>query len=236
MRNKFTAALYFCLPFLFINCESKNQPTNKNTQTQTSSKHLPDPTVKRYIGLFSVGSKGALFRPCASKDSVQWTVIDSTGEMAKMYKNIYAYGYDNQTVMAFINGSLLGKNNEGVTDNTLKISKVEHLEAKDWDGYCLGFEFVIFGSEPFWAVEISPKEKYIDFNDEPNQKFHHFKYVPPVVVNDIRTYETTSFDGSETLKIVIKPEDCSDKANPKPYPFKAEVTLNGKVYNGCAQW
>jgi uncharacterized membrane protein len=235
MRNILLAALYFCLPFLFINCESKNPPTNNNTQNSTSTKHLPDTVVKRYVGLFSMGTHGPSFRPCASKDSVQWLVIDSTGEMAKMYKNIYTYGYDNQTVMAFISGSLLGKTTDGY-DNTLRITKIDHLAAKDWDGYCLGFEFVIFGSDPYWAVEISPKEKYIDFNDEPSQKFHHFKYVKPVIVNDIRTYETTSFDGLEMLKIVINPEDCSDKANPKPYPFKAEVTLNGKVYNGCAQW
>jgi uncharacterized membrane protein len=235
MRNIFTAALYFCLPFLFINCESKSKPTNNNSQNLTSSKHLPDSTVKRYVGLFSMGSKGPSFRSCASKDSVQWYVIDSTGELEKMYKNVYAYSYDNQTVMAFLYGSLLGKNTEGY-DNTLLVKKIDHLAAKDWDGYCLGFEFVIFGSDPFWAVEISPKEKYIDFNDDVNQKFHHFKYAKPVIVNDIRTYETVSFDGAETLKIVIKPEDCSDKANPKPYPFKAEVTLNGKVYNGCAQW
>ncbi len=235
MRNKFTAALYFCLPFLFINCESKNQPTNNNSQNLNLSKHLPDPTVKRYVGLLSMGSKGVSFRSCASKDSVQWMIIDSTGELGKMYKNVYAYGYDNQTVMAFLYGSLKGKNMDGY-DNTIQVTKIDHLDAKDWDGYCLGFEFVIFGSDPFWAVEISPKENYIDFNDEPNQKFHHFKYTKPVVVNDIRTYETVSFDGEETLKIVIKPEDCSDKANPKPYPFKAEVILNGKVYNGCAQW
>jgi uncharacterized membrane protein len=235
MRNIFTAALYFCLPFLFINCESKSKPNNNNSQNLTSSKHLPDSTVKRYVGLFSMGSKGPSFRSCASKDSVQWYVIDSTGELEKMYKNVYAYSYDNQTVMAFLYGSLLGKNTEGY-DNTLLVKKIDHLAAKDWDGYCLGFEFVIFGSDPFWAVEISPKEKYIDFNDDVNQKFHHFKYAKPVIVNDIRTYETVSFDGAETLKIVIKPEDCSDKANPKPYPFKAEVTLNGKVYNGCAQW
>jgi uncharacterized membrane protein len=235
MRNIFTAALYFCLPFLFINCESKSKPTNNNSQNLTSPKHLPDSTVKRYVGLFSMGSNGPSFRSCASKDSVQWRVIDSTGEIEKMYKNVYAYSYDNQTVMAFLYGSLLGKNNEGY-DNTLLVKKIDHLAAKDWDGYCLGFEFVIFGSDPFWAVEISPKEKYIDFNDDVNQKFHHFKYVKPVIENDIRTYETVSFDGAETLKIVIKPEDCSDKANPKPYPFKAEVTLNGKVYNGCAQW
>jgi uncharacterized membrane protein len=235
MRNIFTAALYFCLPFLFINCESKSKPTNNNSQNLTSSKHLPDSTVKRYVGLFSMGSKGPSFRSCASKDSVQWHVIDSTGEIEKMYKNVYAYSYDNQTVMAFLYGSLLGKNTEGY-DNTLLVKKIDHLAAKDWDGYCLGFEFVIFGSDPFWAVEISPKEKYIDFNDDVNQKFHHFKYVKPAIENDIRTYETVSFDGAETLKIIIKPEDCSDKANPKPYPFKAEVTLNGKVYKGCAQW
>lgn len=235
MRNIFFTALHLCFSLIFINCESSTKPTNNNPQTPADTKSLPDPTVKRYVGLYSNGTKGKFFRPCASKDSVQWAVVDSTGEMASLYKNIYPYSYDNQTVMAYVNGSLLGKNTEGYA-NTIKINKVNRLEAKDWDAYCLGFEFVIFGTNPYWAVEISPKEQYIDFNDEPNLKFHHFRYVKPVLQNDIRTYETVSYDGKETLKIVIKPEDCSSKANPKPYPFSAKITLNGKVYNGCAQW
>ena len=224
------------LLLLIIACESK---TNTSEKSVTEAVVKPDGTkadteVKRYIGLFSYGSKGSFFRPCG-RDSTMWAVMDSSGEMATRYKTVYQYGYDNQSVMAFIDGSLLGKLTEGV-DNVLKINKLVKLEQKDWDGYCMGFEFVIFGSKPFWAVEISPKEQYIDFNDEANLKYHHFKYVKPVINGDVRTYETVSFDGQETLKIVISKGQCKDDSNPKPYPFSGQVILNGKVYNGCAQW
>ena len=224
------------LLLLIIACESK---TNTSEKSVTEAVVKPDGTkadteVKRYIGLFSYGSKGSFFRPCG-RDSTMWAVMDSSGEMATRYKTVYQYGYDNQSVMAFIDGSLLGKSTNE-TDNVLKINTLVKLEQKDWDGYCMGFEFVIFGSKPFWAVEISPKEQYIDFNDEANLKYHHFKYVKPVINGDVRTYETVSFDGQETLKIVISKGQCKDDSNPKPYPFSGQVILNGKVYNGCAQW
>ena len=224
------------LLLLIIACESK---TNTSEKSVTEAVVKPDGTkadteVKRYIGLFSYGSKGSFFRPCG-RDSTMWAVMDSSGEMATRYKTVYQYGYDNQSVMAFIDGSLLGKSTNE-TDNVLKINTLVKLEQKDWDGYCMGFEFVIFGSKPFWAVEISPKEQYIDFNDEANLKYHHFKYVKPITEGDTRTYETVSFDGKETLKIVITKGPCKDDSNPKPYPFSGQVILNGKIYNGCAQW
>ena len=217
---------------LFTACQ--NAPSKDNKTDVINEKVKPDNKVQRYIGLFSYGSKGSFFRPCG-RDSTRWAVIDSSNEMVSRYKTVYQYGYDNQSVMAFVDGSLLGKSTDGV-DNILKINKLVKLEQKDWDGYCMGFEFVIFGSQPFWAVEISPKEQYIDFNDEANLKYHHFKYVKPVIVGDVRTYETVSFDGQETLKIVISKGQCKDESNPKPYPFSGQVILNGKIYNGCAQW
>ncbi len=218
---------------LFSACQ--NAPAKDNTQANvTDIKSAPDAKTKRYIGLLSHGSAGTFFRPCG-RDSTRWAVVDSTNEAVMLYKKTYQYGYDNQSVMAFVDGSLLGKTVDG-TDNTLVINKIDKIVSKDWDGYCMGFEFVIFGSRPFWAVEISPKENYIDFNDEPNLRYHHFKYVKPVIEGDVRTYETVSFDGKETLKVVITKGKCMDDSNPKPYPFSGQVTLNGKVYNGCAQW
>ena len=225
----------FLILFVLNIVACKNETKPKEQAPVVDTKTAANPQVKRYIGLFSFGTAGSYFRPCGL-DSTRWAVIDSSGDMVKKYRTVYQYGYDNQSVMAFVQGALSGKNTEGGTDNTLKINAIEKMEQKDWDGYCMGFEFVIFGSKPFWAVEISPKEQYIDFNDEPNLKYHHFKYVKPIQVGKTRTYETVSFDGKETLKIVITDENCKDESNPKPYPFSGQVTLNGKIYNGCAQW
>jgi uncharacterized membrane protein len=224
--------LFFLFLFLFA-CKNDPPPKQKPVAV-VDAKTLPDPTVKRYIGLLSHGTAGTTFRPCG-KDETHWAIEDPSGEAIKRYKKVYQYGYNNQSVMAFVNGSLLGKTIDSL-DNTLKISNIEKLEQKDWDGYCMGFEFVIFGSKPFWAVEVSPKEGYIDFNDEKHHRYHHFRYVKPDIENGVRTYRTASFDGTETLKIVITEKDCKDKSNPKPYPFCGEVTLNETVYKGCAQW
>jgi uncharacterized membrane protein len=241
MKN---STLIFIIFSIFTACKNEAKPPQK-AEAVVDTKSLPDPTVKRYIGLLSHGTKGTFFRPCG-KENTLWGVEDASGEAIKRYKTVYQYGYDNQSVMAFVEASLLGKNSEqkatpspsdteGV-DNTLKISKIEKLEQKDWDGYCFGFEFVVFGSKPFWAVEISPKEGYIDFNDEKNLRYHHFRYVKPEIEGETRTYRTGSFDGTETLKIVIKKQPCKDKSSPKPYPFCGEVTLNETLYKGCAQW
>lgn len=224
-------SLFFTI--FLISCQESSNKDNKQLST-AETKSAPDAEVKRYIGLLSHGSAGTFFRPCG-RDSTRWAVEDATGELVAKYKSVYAYGYDNQSVMAFVDASLLGKTVEG-TDNTIKIVKTDKLLQKDWDGYCMGFEFVIFGSKPFWAVEISPKEQYIDFNDEANLRYHHFKYVKPIIEGDTRTYETVSFDGKESLKIVITKSKCKDDSNPKPYPFSGQITLNGKVYNGCGQW
>ncbi len=223
--------LFFTISFL--SCQESASKENKQA-VAVDTKSAPDAEVKRYIGLLSHGTGGTFFRPCG-RDSTRWAVEDVTGEIAAKYKTVYPYGYDGQSVMSYVDASLLGKTVDG-TDNTIKIVKTEKIVQKDWDGYCMGFEFVVFGSKPFWAVEISPKEQYIDFNDEANLRYHHFKYVKPIIEGDVRTYETVSFDGKETLKIVITKSKCMDDSNPKPYPFSGKVNLNGKVYNGCGQW
>ncbi len=229
---------FLLLFFLLYACQSNSKETNNKVLENQNPLSQPNAEVKRYVGLLSMGSAGAYFRPCINAQTL-WAVVDSSGQaIAAQHKKVYQYGYDNQSVMAFVDGSLLGKaqNADSSVSNILKINKLDKLAQKDWDGYCLGFEFVIFGSKPFWAVEISPKEQYIDFNDEPNLKYHHFKYVQPVINGDVRTYETESFDGTEKLKVVISKGSCKDDSNPKPYPFSAQVILNGKIYNGCAQW
>jgi uncharacterized membrane protein len=225
------------LLFVIWACSNQTQPNNAATQAVPSSQ-LPNAEVKKYIGMVGSTAEGIFFRQCG-KDTVSYAVMDSTGEIIKRIKAALPYGYEGQTVMATVEGTLKGKATEGVAaryDNVLTVHKITALAAKDWDGYCFGFEFVVFGTEPFWAVEIAKREGYIDFNDAGNEKYYHFKYNEPLREGDTTTYESVGFDGTGSIKIVIKKEKCNDGMSEKAYPFSATVSLNGKMYKGCAQW
>jgi hypothetical protein len=113
----------FLLIIISLNACNDTSKTPSDNVSNVDIKTAPNDTVRTYIGLISHGSAGSFFRPCG-RDSTRWAIVDSTGKMIDTYKKVYQYGYDNQSVMAFVQGSLLGRNRDAATDNTLKISQI----------------------------------------------------------------------------------------------------------------
>jgi uncharacterized membrane protein len=231
--------VYLFLIILIINaCQSSDNTSQKNASdtVKQDENTLPNLEQKPYFGLYSLDSK--TMRICG-KDSVIYYVEDSANILTEAYTKTLRYRYPDQSAYVQVVGSLKGKNTEGVAaqyTNTLSVSKVNKCEMKSWENNCFGFDFVGFGNKPFWNVDISKKLQLIDFNDIMNEKYYHFNYTVPKVEGDITTFESTDATGKMPIKIVIKKGTCNDGVNEKNYHFSCEVTLNGKVFKGCAQW
>lgn len=93
-----------------------------------------------------------------------------------------------------------------------------------------GIDFFALGNEPFWLMEID-NDKQISFLRVDSTAPTVFAYVPAVQQNGQYTFNVKK--ESDSMKIVITPEFCSDGMSDNWYEFRVEVRYGGASYLGC---
>ncbi|MGR4862667.1 COG3650 family protein [Caulobacter sp. LARHSG274] len=86
-------------------------------------------------------------------------------------------------------------------------------------------DFDLVGTEPFWGGKIRRQGLSLTRPDEPEVAADN----PGArVEGDIGVW------GTGHLVFRLTPEACSDGMSDRSYPYRAEVTFNGAVLQGCA--
>jgi uncharacterized membrane protein len=97
-------------------------------------------------------------------------------------------------------------------------------------------EFSVFGTEPFWNVEVSPSGIVYSSLAEPDQN-QTFPYVTPLSA-DGRFLETVRVyrlgEQNNTLLIIRKVDNCSDGMSDDLYPYSGLFIRGDMVLEGCA--
>jgi uncharacterized membrane protein len=97
-------------------------------------------------------------------------------------------------------------------------------------------EFRVFGTEPFWSVEVSPSGIVYNSLAEPDQK-QTFPYVTPLsadgrLPDTVRVYRLG--EQNNTLLIIRKVDNCSDGMSDNLYPYSGLFIQGDMVLEGCA--
>ena len=87
------------------------------------------------------------------------------------------------------------------------------------------------GTEPFWAVEITPATLTYRGVDRPEQAFDS---PDPDVQGTTAVYEVEN-EGGATMTITLMTTECSDGMSDRIYPLTAMVEIGDEALNGCAQ-
>jgi len=189
-----------------------------------------------FKGLYTFGNEVRTFRDCNGSQPVYW-VNDSIASLRDKYEKTNRFpSYPYESVYAEVRGYLSGKSSLGYAseyEKVLVVTEIVKLEAKNFRTDCYQYEFIALGNEPFWSLEIIPSERRIVFKNVGQEKALEFIYAPAKVEAGVHRYEATSRSNAK-LVVEIRQEKCSDGMSERKYNFSSKVTLNGKVYRGCA--
>ena len=218
----------FCFIFLFFSCSpilnDKKSDTNSDSITVDV---LPAKKIKEYKGVYHPGQ----FKNV--EDSRLYTFFDSVQKtLDSIYRNLLPSHYSNQTVFMHFKGVA-----DSFPTNTgfrISITELISMELKGALNAAIAYDYWCMGNEPFWQIQISEKENLIDFYDPMIPKFYHFSFSKAEIKGNQKIYTAEDKVNNNKIKITIVNEKCSDGMSERKYKNKAEVVLNGTVYNGCA--
>ena len=88
----------------------------------------------------------------------------------------------------------------------------------------------VVGTEPFWAVNITPD---VLVYSAPEVRPVTIMNSGPVVQGTTAVFSGASQDGT-ALAVTLIATECSDGMSDRTYPLTARVELGGETFNGCA--
>lgn len=87
------------------------------------------------------------------------------------------------------------------------------------------------GTEPFWAVEITPAALTWSGVDQPEQAFPN----PGPDVQGTTAVYVVEQEGGPSMTVTLMATECSDGMSDRLYPLTATVEIGDQTSNGCAQ-
>ena len=88
----------------------------------------------------------------------------------------------------------------------------------------------VLGTEPFWAVEITPAGLTYSGVDRPKQKAAN----PGPALQGTVAVWTAETEAKTPLVVTLMATDCSDGMSDRTYPLTAKVEIGGESLTGCA--
>jgi len=88
----------------------------------------------------------------------------------------------------------------------------------------------VLGTEPFWAVEITPQGLTYSGVDRAEQKAAN---PGPTLQGNLVSWTTKTETGAD-LTVTLTATDCSDGMSDRTYPLTAKVEIGGETLTGCA--
>ncbi len=233
-----TYTLVFVVAFIIQACNSPEKKTDATDSIEPveSIDASTDTTSSIFKGLYTFGNEVNTFNDCNGREKWYW-VNDSIVSLRERYEKTSRFpSYPYESVYAEVRGYLTGRSKLGYAaeyENVLVVTDIIKVESKNFRTECYNYEFIILGNEPFWSLDIIPGEQRIVLKEVGIEKATEFIYAPATTEDGVHRYEATN-PAKDKLVVVIREEKCSDGMSDRQYNYSAEVTVNGKIYRGCA--
>jgi uncharacterized membrane protein len=213
---------------------AKNLPS---LAPHTSAALLPDTIAKAFNGLLSQQGRDFYFLDCAGSRE-RYRVVDETGELEKRYKTSLRAPYPGQPAVAGLYALKTGYYGDAALPDNCKaflvVKKIAQIEAKNFRNTCIPYDYWLLGTEPFWYAQVSAKEGVIEFLEMDAPKTKVFTFAQPTLQDSLSVYSAYNEDSGDNIRIIISKTPCSDGMSDNSFKFRAELTVNGKSYSGCA--
>ena len=92
----------------------------------------------------------------------------------------------------------------------------------------------VFGTEPYWVLDLGPGEMIFTDNAAETPKPEPFYWADPVIAGDTATYTTKNVAG-DVVVLTLTRKDCLEAGEPEDtVPLTAELRIGAKTRTGCA--
>ena len=88
----------------------------------------------------------------------------------------------------------------------------------------------VLGTEPFWAIDITPQGLTYSGVDRPEQKAPNSG---PALQGTVAIW-TEQTEAKGPLEVTLMATDCSDGMSDRTYPLTAKVEIGDETLTGCA--
>lgn len=88
----------------------------------------------------------------------------------------------------------------------------------------------VLGTEPFWAVEITPAGLVYSGADRPEQRAAN----PGPTIQGTTAVYASATDQGAALVVTLIATECSDGMSDRTYPLTARIEIGQETLNGCA--
>ena len=182
-----------------------------------------------------VGLETRTFKICGAESPI-WIEDRSDDNLWRTYRDLS--GYPNRPVFLVVEGDLgpapasgFGAHYEqALTVMEVRQAATEGPGCKEEVG---NLDFIAFGNEPFWQVQISAAG--IVYSEAGGADWI-FPYKDPMATDTRRVYWGASEDGSNhKIQVTIEEKPCSDSMADAQYSFTAAVTIDDRQLSGCAR-
>lgn len=119
----------------------------------------------------------------------------------------------------------------GQTSAPAPAEDIEAAEPVMLGGIDLNQPLRAIGTEPFWAVEMTPATLTYSGVDRPEQAFPN----PGPDVQGTTAVYAVAVAGGSSMTITLMTTECSDGMSDRLYPLTATVEMGDETLNGCAQ-
>ncbi len=205
----------------------------------TTASTIPEEELQTYRGhlTIGVGLETRSFKICGAETGV-WIEDKSDDDLWITYRELS--GYPNRSVFMVVHGDLGPAPSSGFGahyDQQLIVTDLREA-ATEGPGCSESEEvgdidFVAFGNEPFWRVEISPGG--IVYSEAGGAEIW-FPYKEPFASQTKRVYWGASEDGSaHKIQVSIEERQCRDTMADAQYSFTATIMINDRELAGCAR-
>lgn len=91
-----------------------------------------------------------------------------------------------------------------------------------------------FGNEPYWSLRITGEDVVFDRLGQVPQRY---PVKPPSTSGNRMSWTLDSYEDNarDRLDVAIIETACGDTMAVRQYPYRAEVTFQGRSYRGCAE-
>lgn len=242
MKRTSQTALILGLFFLFFACTDSNKPKPTSELPDLDGKPgdpktlAGSPLEKPFTGIIRLGDELRTMTDCAT-GKTYW-LEDKTGLLVKKATAATdPVHYDGEPSFGTLSGKLQGKSKTGHAasyDDVLLVEKIDSIDGISAENFCLPFNFICLGNEPFWNLIISEGLQGIILEDISEEKARVFPWTEPEKQANGSYLCLSENAAGDRIRILIKPEKASDGMSDRVYDYSAIVVIGKKKWKGVA--
>lgn len=216
-----------------LSCGSEGDGRDRDGPGSSGAVANNEATMRVFVGLVVFGHEVRSFRPCGSEDAL-WAV-DRTSRLQGLCEEMAPHGEPYQEVFAAVEGRTTPAPGEGFgADYSGGIEIVDVLYmAREGFGCEIdlsGFEYRVYGNEPFWTAQVSNREIRLTILGEPERKFVEIERRE----KDNQILFAGRNEAGAIMELAIVREPCRDSMSGTLFGASATLSLESKRLHGCA--